>query len=115
LDLAIEIVKGGKTFYVKKSRITGLPQGDSFPLSYDKFADIYGKAIIEKESEPVVMATSEDINTVKEFIEALNIPQENIDKWYKKCDVESFEEMTKDEITSLIDNLKSRVKKIGEK
>lgn len=109
LDLAIEIVKGGKTFYVKKSRITGLTQGDSFPLSYDKFADIYGRSVVEAESIPVILATVEQIKRIGELIEGLKIDEATTEKWFTKCGVESFIEMTNEQITSLIQYCKKKV------
>lgn len=102
LDLAIEIQRGGKTFYVKKSRITGLPQGDSFPLSYDKFSEIYGREVIEKEPVPIVLATSEQIERLKSLVEGLKVDQDTVDKWLVKCDVENFSEMSNEQISSLI-------------
>lgn len=109
LDLAIEIIKGGKTFFVKKSRITGLPQGDSFPLSYDKFADIYGRSVIEKEATPIVMATIEQNKRILELIEGLKIDEPTVEKWFTKCGVESFMEMSNEQITSLIQYCEKKV------
>lgn len=102
LDLAIEIVKGGKTFFVKKSRITGLPQGDSFPLSYDKFADIYGRQVVEAPAVPIVLATPEQISRLEALVEGLKVPEEVVEKWKTKADVENFYDMSSDVINSLI-------------
>lgn len=113
LDLAIEIVKGGKTFYVKKSRITGLPQGDSFPLSYDKFADIYGRAVVEAEAVPVTLATSQEVERLKQLVEGLKVEPETVDKWLAKCGVESYEEMTHEQINSLIQYCEKQVLKLS--
>ncbi len=108
LDLWIEIIKG-KTFMVKKSRILGLPQGDSFPLSYDRFADIYGRAVIEKESVPVVMATAEQVVRLSTLVEGLKVPQETVDKWLTKCNVDTYAEMSSEQITSLIQYCEKKV------
>lgn len=113
LDLAIEIIKGGKTFYVKKSRITGLPQGDSFPLSYDKFADIYGRAVVEAEAVPVTLATSQEVERLKQLVEGLKVEPETVDKWLAKCGVESYEEMTHEQINSLIQYCEKQVLKLS--
>ncbi len=113
LDLAIEIVKGGKTFYVKKSRITGLPQGDSFPLSYDKFADIYGRAVVEAEAVPVTLATPQEVERLKQLVEGLKVEPETVDKWLAKCGVESYEEMTHEQINSLIQYCEKQVLKLS--
>ena len=102
LDLAVEIVKGGKTFYVRKSRITGLPQGDSFPLSYDKFADVYGRNVIEKEATPVIIATKDQVNRLQTLVEGLKVDESTTEKWLIKCGVDGYEEMTSDQINSLI-------------
>lgn len=113
LDLAIEIQKGGKTFYVKKSRIDGLPQGESFPLSYDKFADIYGRSVLEKEAVPVVLATKEQVNRLVELCEGLKIDEETIEKWLTKTSVSSIEEMSNEQISSLIGYCEKQVLKLS--
>lgn len=117
LDLAIEITKGGKTFFVKKSRITGLPQGESFPLSYEKFADIYGRSVIEKEAIPVVLATPEQIDRLNKLVEGLKIDDATKEKWLTKCNCESFMEMTNEQIGSLIGFCEKKVMELqmGEK
>ncbi len=109
LDLAIEIIKGGKTFYVKKSRITALPQGESFPLSYDKFADIYGRAVIEKEAVPIVLATGDQVSRLNNLVEGLKVDAETKEKWLTKCGVETFEEMSNEQISSLIEFCEKKI------
>lgn len=102
LDLAIEILKGGKTFYIRKSRITGFPQGDSFPLSYEKFADVYGRAVVEAAAVPIVLATPEQVARLDKLVEGLKVPEDTIEKWRTKCDVDNFSEMSNEQIQSLI-------------
>lgn len=109
LDLAIEIQKGGKTFYIKKSRITGFPQGDSFPLSYDKFADVYGRAVIEKEATPIVLATPEQVSRLENLVEGLKVGEDVIEKWLTKCNVDNFSEMSNEQISSLIAFCEKRI------
>ena len=113
LDLAVEIVKGGKTFYVRKSRITGLPQGDSFPLSYDKFADVYGRNVIEKEATPVIIATKDQVNRLQTLVEGLKVDESTTEKWLIKCGVDGYEEMTSDQINSLIQFCEKKVMELN--
>jgi hypothetical protein len=113
LDLWCEILKGGKTFSVKKSRITNLVQGDSYPLSYDKFAELYGKETVEREATPVKLASVEDIVRLKNLIEGLKVDQETQDKWFKKCNVESLEEMSEEQIKSLIQYCEKKVMELS--
>jgi hypothetical protein len=102
LDLWIEILKGGKTFQVKKSRVMGLKQGDSYPLSYDEFAGLYGKEVVEREAIPVQLATSEEVSRLLTLIGGLKIDAETQEKWMKKCGVDEFIEMSSVQIQSLI-------------
>ncbi len=115
LDLWIEIMKGGKTFMIRKSRIESLPQDSSMPLSYDKFADVYGKDIIESKSKPTDLATTDQQKEVVSLIEALNVSDDQIDKWFKKCDVDDWSEMTSTQILGLINFLKSKINNIKPK
>lgn len=112
LDLWIEILKGGKNFMIRKSRIESLPQDSSMPLSYKAFADVYGKDIIERDAKPAELATKAQIDRIETLIESLNIDDEQIAKWFKKCDTDSFEEMTSKQINGLIDFLNKKVSSI---
>lgn len=112
LDLWIEIQNGGKTFLIKKSRIESLPQGDSMPIDYKKFADVYGADIIEKESMPTQLTTTVQKKLLDKYISLLNIDETVQEKWLKKANVDSFDEMTQDQMNSLLEMLKEKVNKV---
>lgn len=112
LDLWIEILKGGKTFMVRKSRITSLVQGNSYPLSYDKFAELYGKEVLETPSVPVVMANFAQLTQLGKLIEALNISEEQQAKVLKSLDVDKWDETTEDQCQKVIDSLQKKIKDI---
>jgi AAA domain len=115
LDLWCEIARGGKTFQVKKSRITGLTQGDSYPLSYDKFAEIYGKNVIEKDVVPIKLSTPEQVARISQLIEALKVPQETVDKWLTKCNAEEFTDMSESQAKSVIEFMEKQILQLGVK
>lgn len=113
LDLFLEIMPGHKTFLIKKSRIESLPQGESMPLDFKHFAEIYGSDILNSESSPANMATDEQVKKLNGLVEALNISEEQVSKWHKQVDVDDFNEMTQDQITSLIEKLNKKVMEIS--
>ncbi len=113
LDLYIEILPGYKNFIIKKSRIESLPQNQNMPLSYKNFAEIYGADIIEADVKPANMASKKQIKQIKEMIEALNVGPDQVEKWWKKVDVEDWEEMTAEQIDSLIQNLNKKINSLG--
>ena len=114
LDLWIELQKGHKTFMVKKSRIESFPQGESFPLSYDRFSELYGKEILEKQSVPIVLSSPEEISRLTNLIDGLKIDKETQDKWLAKCEADSFIDLTKEQIGSLIKHCETLALKLME-
>ncbi len=114
LDLWIEILKGGKTFVVRKSRIDSLKQGDSYPLSYEKFAELYGKTVIEAPSVPMVLASPEQVARLIALVEGLKIDTETQKKWMDKCEVDGYVDMSDNQIQSLIKHCEGLALKLME-
>lgn len=115
LDLWIEILKGGKTFMVRKSRINSFVQGNSYPLSYDKFAELYGKEVLEKPSVPIVLATDEQIARVLQLIEVLKVPDAQVEKWLTTSAVESWDGMSTEQIQKCIDLMEKKIMEVSMK
>lgn len=115
LDLWVELNKGGKTFTVKKSRIQSLPQGDSFPLSYDRFAELYGKEILEKQSVPVILSTPEQIARALQLIEVLKVPDTQVEKWFTTSAVETWDGMSTEQIQKVIDLMEKKIMEVSMK
>lgn len=115
LDLWIELNKGGKTFTVKKSRIGGLVQGDSYPLSFDKFAELYGVETINREAVPVALATPEQVARLLILIEGLKVDTDTQEKWLKKLGVDNYTEGSATQIDSLIKHCETLALKLMNK
>lgn len=111
LDLWVEIV--GKNFVIKKSRIESLPQGGAFPLEYSKFAELYGQDVIESDVMPIELASDEQIKRAKLLVHTLNIKEEDVEKNMKKMSVESWEEMTSEQINKVIGIFENKLKAIN--
>jgi len=111
LDLAIQVVKRGPQRFaiVKKSRLVGFPDGETFPLTYDEFAARYGKEFIEAGSDIVLMALPEQIAEVKKLLEIVKIDEVTIQKGFTKANVESWEEMTQEQIAAWQKFLKGKL------
>lgn len=111
LDLFIEILPGHKNFLIKKSRVLSLPQDTSMPLSFENFSEVYGgNGILSEEAKPAEMATKDHIENIIGLIESLNIGKEQIEKWFKKVDVDAWDEMTSLQISGLTEVLNKKVK-----
>lgn len=115
LDLWINILRGGKTFEVKKSRVLGLKQGDSYPLTYEAFAELYGKEVVERETVPVQLATAEEVDRLITLIDGLKVDVETQEKWLKKLGVDEYVEASSVQIQSLIKHCETLALKLMEK
>lgn len=112
LHLCLHAQKRGpaRTATIRKSRLTGFPDAESFTLDYREFADRYGKDIIESQAKAIVLADPTQVSEVKSLLENVRVSDEDIQKWFTKAGVDSWAEMTADQITKVIAFLKGKVK-----
>lgn len=112
LHLALNIQKRGpeRKASVRKSRLLGFQDGSSFTWSYEEFAKLYGKDIIEAKGKTIQLAAPEAVGAVKRLLEIIKVPDDEIEKWFKKAAVTSLDEMTAEQIAKITDHLKAKLK-----
>jgi hypothetical protein len=110
-DLVIELSKRGKKRYGKviKTRIESFPDEDSFEWSYDAVKERYDAAIIDRAAVPVALATPEQVREIKSLLETVNLSPETVEKWLKKANAESWEDMPADAIGKCIDHVRAKI------
>ncbi len=115
-DLVFEIQKRGQSRLgiIKKSRIESLPDGETFPFSYDEIADRYGRSVLEREAVIEVLASKEQADQLRHLVDLFKEPEEVVQKWLDKANAETFEEMNEDIIKKLITHMESKLKTKGE-
>jgi len=110
-DLVLEIQKRGpqRIALIKKSRIEGFPDGDSFEFSYDEMTSRYSRDVIEREAVAQELATPEQVTECHRLIALLKISPEMWQKWLDKSDSANFSEMPKSSMQKCIDFLTSKI------
>lgn len=108
LDLCLNIVKAGpsRTARVRKSRLEHFPDASAFPWSYADFSEKYGKEVIEKKSQNLVLATPEQLAEMKSLMETVRLPDGQEGKWLAASQVSGWDEMATDRIARAIDHIK---------
>lgn len=108
LDLCLNIIKAGsmRNARIRKSRLTGFQDAGVFPWSYSEFAKLYGKDVIEKKSETIILATDAQLAEVKKLLETVKLPDGQEEKWLKQANVEGWEEMETSRIQKAIEHIK---------
>jgi hypothetical protein len=109
-DLVFEINKKGKIreAIIKKTRIESFQESDRFQFSYDEMAKRYGREILEKDCQEL-LATPYQISQIENYIKLMNIKPEIIEKWLNKGDANSWDEMDRKHMDSIIEYLKSKL------
>lgn len=111
LHLCLNIIKFAdkRQAKVKKSRLTGFPDGDNLKWSYDEFADRYGKDVIEKEGKAIILATDEQLQEFNYLLTVIQLPEGQQAKWLGHFNVEKFEEIETVGMQKLIDGIKAKL------
>ena len=112
LDLTLRIEKRGssRVAVVKKSRLLGFPEGDTFPLEYAVFAERYGKDFIESAVKPIVLATDGMVTEIIQLLEVVKVTEKEIEKILSKANAESWTELSVEQAESTIKWLKGKIK-----
>lgn len=112
LDLALQAQKRGnsRVAVVRKSRLTGFPDMDSFTLDYADFAERYGKDFIESKATKIVLSTEEQVAEIKRILDLVRIEPTQIEKLLSKCGAENWEELTTEQAATTIEWLNGKLK-----
>lgn len=113
LDLSLRIVKTGpvRTARVGKSRIQEFKTGETFPWSFEDFAERYGQEVMESASAQLVLASAEQVQRVEGLAETLKLDPATKAKWFNAAGVSNWREMTSDTIDSCIERLAETITK----
>lgn len=94
---------------VKKSRLAGFPDGESFDLDYANFAERYGKDYIEAESKNIVLASAEQVKMINQLLDVVKVTAEETEKILRKASAEQWEELSDEQAAATIAWLKKKI------
>jgi hypothetical protein len=96
LDLTLKLEKRGpsRVCIVRKSRLTGFPEGESFPCEYAAFAERYGKDFMEAVATPIHLATPEQVAEITRLREVVAIDAGKFEALLAKAGAAEIEELS---------------------
>jgi predicted ATP-dependent serine protease len=111
-DLVIELAKGknkkGRFARVAKTRLEQFPDDDQFEWSYDAIRKRYNNDTLEREANTVRLSTPEQVAEITALLQVVKLPEGTVDKWFAKAGVDTFEDMTGEQISKCIQFMKDR-------
>jgi len=95
---------------------------DRFRWSYNAFSEylfnFFGVDILERTPKTVMLATQEQIDTLRNLINLLNYPEEDVAKWLEKARVDNLDKLSGEQSQACIDKLeklrKQRAKELSD-
>lgn len=111
LDLTLRIEKRGpqRICQVRKSRLIGFPEGESFPCEYGEFGARYGKDFIEAAVVPIQLATELQVAEINRLLTVVNVPEKELEAILSRAKAETIAEFSEDYATRMIEWLKKKV------
>ena len=103
-DLVLEVTKedGSRLGSIRKSRIEGFPEGDSFDFEYSEIRKRYGAEVLERTAETYEFATDDQVTAIREMLAARTDGVDLESKWLRKAGVEDLADLTKDAMEACI-------------
>jgi len=111
LDLTLHLQKRGpqRIAIVRKSRLMGFPEGETFPLEYTEFASRYGKDFIEAESKPIVLASAEQVAEITRLLGVVKLAEGEFEKLLTKASADSIQELNEDQAAKTLAWLNKKI------
>lgn len=94
---------GAVTFMrVVRSKYECMIRGQEIPMTYDAFSKAYGKEILERKPEGLIIATPEQVAEILKLTGILKMEQEELDGWLNKAGAEEIQDLSKDNADKFI-------------
>ena len=111
LDLTLKLEKRGpaRVCIVRKSRLIGFPEGESFPCEYLAFAERYGKDFMEAPAAPIQLATPEQVAEITRLRRIIAIEDALFDALLNKAGATKIAELSTQQAEATIKWLRGKV------
>lgn len=109
LCLRVEKRASSRVAIVRKSRLTGFPDGTTFPWAYADFADRYGREVLEANAEAISLASQEQLSEITRLLGVVKIEDAVIAKWLAAAGADTWAEMDTDKAAGVIAHLKKTI------
>ena len=112
LDLTLRAEKRGTAWLavVRKSRLLGFPDADSFALDYSEFATRFGKDFIEAKVQTIALASEDQVKSILNLLESVKVSEAEVEKLLTKAGAENWKELTATQADSVVTWLKNKIK-----
>lgn len=107
MNLQCESQRIGAVTFMKvvRSKYASLIRGQEIPMTYDAFAKAYGKDVMERKAEGLILATPEQVAEITKLVGILKTSPEDLDAMLNKAGAEEIVDLSKEHAVKLIQYL----------
>lgn len=111
LDLTLRLERRGnsRVAVIRKSRLTGFPEGESFPSEYLEFGKRYGRDFIEEKVSQIILASDAQVAEINRLLSLVKVDERAVAGILSKAHAEDWAELTTEQADSTINWLKKKV------
>lgn len=104
MNLQCESQRVGAVTYMRvvRSKYEALIRGQEIPMSYEAFARAYGKEVMERKPEGIIIATPDQVAEITKLTGILKMTQEELDGWLNKVGAEEIVDLSKENAEKFI-------------
>ena len=104
MNLQAESLRVGAVTFMRvwRSKYECLVRNQEIPMTYDAFAKAYGKDIMERKPEGLLIATPEQSAEIAKLTGILKMEQEELDGWLNKAGAEEIQDLSRENAEKFI-------------
>ena len=104
MNLQAQAVRVGAVTFMRvvRSKYACLVRGQEIPMSYDAFSKAYGKDVMERKAEGLIIATPDQVAEITKLTGILKTTPEDLDAMLNKAGAEEIVDLSKDNADKLI-------------
>jgi hypothetical protein len=112
MNLQCEALRVGAVTFMRvfRSKYECMIRGQEIPLTYEAFAKTYGKEVMDRKPEGLIVATPEQVAEITKLTGILRMEQEELDGWLNKAGAEEIQDLSKDNADKFIKYLDKKRK-----
>jgi hypothetical protein len=112
MNLQAEAIRVGAVTFMRvyRSKYECLIRGQEIPMTYEAFAKAYGKDVMERKPEGLIIATPEQVAEIEKLAGILRMDEEELTSWLNKAGAEMVQDLSKDNADKFIKYLDKKRK-----
>jgi hypothetical protein len=112
MNLQAESQRVGAVTFMRifRSKYACVIRGQEIPMTYEAFSKAYGKDVMERKPEGIIVATSEQVADILKLTGILRMEQDELDSWLNKAGAEEIQDLSKENAEKFIKYLDKKRK-----